>query len=202
MSGLKPQNTAIASWSSQHRMSGLLSSMLWRVHGHSVTGFCGCQNGIPLLCIMSSLSAMTCLITWIAWCELWPRRRHNGRKTSSVPWSLRGNSCPNIILKWLQWLVSFSFWQICSILSRCCEHLGSGTREWMLILKARLRILPNTRRPFWSMCRTNTALNIDVCQSLNLKAYRTTISSPLQWILDLVKCLMSYMICLAMMKNT
>jgi hypothetical protein len=44
---------------------------------------------------------MTCLITWMAWCKLWPRKRHNGRRTHSVLWRVRGNNCQNIILKWL-----------------------------------------------------------------------------------------------------
>jgi len=72
----------------------------------------------------------------------------------------------------------------------------------MLILKTRLLILPNTRRPFKRMRRTNTAQNIDVSRPLNLKAYQTTIMSPPQWFLDLVNLFMIIMICPAIMKNT
>jgi len=201
-SGLKLQSTVITGNSAQHRMSGQLSSMSWRYSGHSGTGPCGCWYGLPLLCIMSSLSTMTCLITWMAWCELWPRRRHNARKTYCSPWSLHGRSCPNVIAKWLQRLVCFSFRHTFLILSGSCDGLGSGTREWILLLKKRLHILTNTRRPFWIMWRTNSALNIDVCRSLNLETYQTPISSPPQWVLDLVNLVLIHMICPAIIKNT
>jgi len=102
-------------YSLQHRMSGQLLSMSWRFGGHSGSGPCGCRNGIPLLCVTSLLSTITCLITWMAWCELWPRRRHNWRKTYCLLWSLCGRSCPNIILQWLQWLVCSSFRHIACI---------------------------------------------------------------------------------------
>jgi len=147
-SGLGTHNPAITGHCSSHTMSGQLSSMSWKFYGHSSTGPCGCGSGIPLLCIRSSVSTMTCSITSLAWCELWPRRRQNWRKTYTLPWSLRGRRCPNIILKWPQRLVCFSFWNISLILSRSCDHLGSGTREWISILKTRLLILPNSRRPF------------------------------------------------------
>jgi len=48
----------------------------------------------------------------------------------------------------------------------------------------------------------NTWPNIDVCPSLNLKAYLPTISSTLQWLADLVSLLVIHMICPAVMKNT
>jgi len=99
----------------------------------------------------------------MVWCELWPRKRHNGRKTFSLLWSVRGKSCPNTILKWLQRLVCSWFRHISLILSRSCDRLGSGTREWILILKTTYFIIPNTWRPLWSMWRTNTAWDIDVC---------------------------------------
>jgi len=200
-SSLTTQNTAITSHSSQHRMSGLLWSMAWRFYGHSVTVPCGCRNRIPLLCITSSLSTMTCLITWMVWCELAPSRRHNGRNTYSLPWSLHCRSCPNIILKWLQQLVCFSFRHISWILSESCDRIGSGTREWILILKTRLRILSNTRRPLYIRWRTNSASNIDGSRSSNPKAYRTTISCSPHWLLGLFNLHMIHMICLAMMKN-
>jgi hypothetical protein len=98
---LKNPNRAITGHSSQHRMSGLLPSITWTFYRHSSTGLRGCRNGIPLLCIKSSLSTTTCLITWMAWWELAPRSRHNARKTYSLLWSLHSRICPNIILKWL-----------------------------------------------------------------------------------------------------
>jgi hypothetical protein len=121
-SGLETQNTAISGHSSQHRMSGPLSSVSWKFYGDSSPEPCGCQKGILLLCIISSLSTITCLITWMVWWELWPRRRHNERKTYSLPWSLRGRSCPNIKLKWFQRLVCLSCRQISLILSGNCDH--------------------------------------------------------------------------------
>jgi len=169
---LKTHNTAITDLSSQHRMSVRLLSMTWRFYGHCGTGPCGCRNGIQLLCTMSSLSPMTCLIPWTAWWEVWPGRRLSGRKTYSLPWSLRGRSFPNSVLKSLQRPVCSSFRLISSIISGSCDRFGSGTREWILILKTRLLILPNTRRPFWSIWRTNTVLNIDDCWSLSSKPYR------------------------------
>jgi len=138
---------------SQHRMSGPLPSMSWRFDGHSGTGPCGCQNIILLLCIMSLLSPITCLITWMAWCELYPRRRHHGTKTYSFLWSLRSKCCLKSILESRQRLVCFSFRHASLILSRSCDRLGSGTREWIFILKTRLLILLNTRRCFWRMWR-------------------------------------------------
>jgi hypothetical protein len=41
------------------------------------------------------------------------------------------------------------------ILSRRCDQLGSGTREWIFILKTRLLILHNTMWCFSSMWKTN-----------------------------------------------
>jgi hypothetical protein len=43
----------------------------------------GCLRLILSHCITSSQCTITCSITWLAWCELWPRRRHNGMKTCS-----------------------------------------------------------------------------------------------------------------------
>jgi len=145
---------------------------------------------------------MTCLITWMAWWELWPRRRHRGRRIYSLRWSLRGKRCPNIILKLLRRPVCFSFRHTSVILSGSGDHSGSGTWEWIAILKTRLLILPNTRRPFWSMWRTNTAANTDISRSLNLKTYRTPIPASPQWLPNLGNLLMIHMICPAMMKNT
>ena len=108
-SGLGIQNPAITSHSSQHRMNGPSSSISWKFYGHSSTGPCGCRKGIPSLCLTSSLSTMTCTIIWIVWCQLRPRRIHNGRKNYTLPWNLHGRICPDIILKFLLRLVCFSF---------------------------------------------------------------------------------------------
>ena len=168
-SGLRSQNTAITGHSSPHRMCGPSSSMSWKFGGHSCTELCGCRNSIPVLCITSSLFTMTCSIRWMAWCKLWPRRRDIVRKIYTLPWSLGGRSRPNSILKSPQRLVCFSIRNISLILARSCYCLGSGTREWILILKTRLLILPYTMWPCWSMWRTNTALSIDICWSQNPK---------------------------------
>ena len=201
-SGLKTQSIATTGPSSRLRMSGLLSSRWWRLYGHSSTGPFGCRNGIPLLCITSSLSTMTCLTTWMAWCELWPRKRHNGRKTYSLLWSVHSKIYLNTILKSLQRLVCSSLRHISLFLSGSCGRLGSGTRAWISILTTRLLILPNTRRPFWGMWRSNTARNIDDCRSFSLITHWTTISAPSKSLLDLVNHLMIHTICPEMTTNT
>jgi len=71
----------------------------------------------------------------------------------------------------------------------------------MLILRMRLFILPNTKRHFWSMWRTNTVPNIDKGLSLNPTLSQAAISSSLQWLVDLVYLLLIHMICPAMMKK-
>jgi len=176
-SGLKIRNMVTTGCSSRLRMSRLLSSISCRFYGRSSTGPSGCRNGIPLLFITSSPSIMTCLITWMAWCELWPRTRHKGWKTHSLLWSVCSKSFPNTVQKWLQRLVCSVFHCTSWIHSWSRDRLRGGTREWISILKTRLLILPNTRRPFWSMWRTKTARNIDVCRSLHSKTHQTTISA-------------------------
>jgi len=183
-------------------MSGPLSSMLMMSYGHSSTGPCGCRIGLPLLCITSSMSRMTCSIIWMVWCERSPRSRHNGTKTYTLPWRLHGRSCPNIIPIWILRLVCVWLRHIFLIVFGSFDHLGSGTREWILILKTRLLILHNTWRPLWCIRRKNTALNTDICRWLNLKAFRTTITSPPQLLLNLVNLLMIHIMCPAIMKNT
>jgi len=84
------------------------------------------------------------------------------------------------MLKWLQQRARFSFLHIFSILFESYDCLESGTREWILILRMRYPILPNTKRPFWSMRGMNTVPNIDVWETMSKKAYRAAISSPLQ----------------------
>jgi len=87
VSGSKIQNTVITGHCSQLKMNGPLWSMSWKSWGHFNIGPCGCRWGIRWHCIMSSQYAMTYLISWMAWCELWPRRRLLGMKTSSSLWS-------------------------------------------------------------------------------------------------------------------
>jgi len=65
--------------------------------------------------------------------------------------SLHAWSYPKIILKLLLWLVCCSFQHIFLIISGSCHHLGSGAREWILILRTRHLIPPNARRHFWSV---------------------------------------------------
>jgi len=134
--------------------------------------------------------------------ELWPRSRLNGWKTYTSPGSLHIRSCPNIILKLLLWQLCFSLKHISFIVSRCGDRLGSGPREWILILRTSLLIQPNTRRHFWSMWWIDTEPKIDIYPSVNPRAHRTTIFSLWQGLQDLVNLLMFYMICRAMMRNT
>jgi len=63
-------------------------------------------------------------------------------------------------------------------------------------------MLPNTRWPFSSICRMNTAPNIDGCLSMRTKAYRAAITSPLQRLHDPVNHPLIRMICPAMMDIT
>jgi len=116
----------------------------------------------------------------MALCKLWPRRRPNWRKTYTWPWRLRTRSCPNIMLKSLQRPVYYSFQQISLILAGSRDHIRCGTRQWLFILRTRLLILPNTRRPVCRMRRMNTVPNIDECPSLNPKKFRQPFNSPLQ----------------------
>ena len=86
-SGSKIQNTLITDHLSHLKMSGPLWSMTWKYWGHFNIGPCGCQRGIQSHNITLLQCTMTCLITWIAWCQLWPRRRLHGRMTCSPLWS-------------------------------------------------------------------------------------------------------------------
>jgi len=77
-----------------------------------------------------------------------------------------------------------------------------GIRDWILILRPRYRILPNTKRPFGCMVRMNIVPNIDVCRSISTNAYGAAISSHLQRLQDLLNHPLIHMICQAMKKNT
>jgi hypothetical protein len=115
-SGLKPPNTAITCHTLQHRMCGPWSSLSWRFYVHSGTGPCGGRNLIPLLCITTSLSTLTCSITGMSWCELWPRRRYNGKKTYTLSWSLLGRA------------VEILYWSD----SNDCDVSDFGTYPWCI----------------------------------------------------------------------
>jgi len=95
----KTQNTVDTGRYSQLRMNGRLSSMSWKYWGHFDIGPFGCRRAIQSHCIPLSQYKMTCSITWMTWCELWPRRRLNGRKTCSSRWSSHNRSFPNTTLK-------------------------------------------------------------------------------------------------------
>ena len=194
-------STHISGHFSQLKMSGPLRSMSWKYWGHFDIGLCGCQRGIKAHCITLSHCTTTYSITWMAWRELWPRRRLHGRNTCSSLWSQLDRSCPNTPLKWLQQRECYWFLHIASIVFESCDRLESGTREWILILKTRHPILPNTNRPLWSMLRSNTVPNIDVCRSISTKAYRAAIRSPPQPFQGSVNHPSIHMICQAMMKN-
>jgi len=178
------------------------SSMSWKFRHQSDTRPCGYWTGTQLVCIMSSLSTMICSMTWMALCEFWPKQRHNGRKPDTLLWRLLTRSCPNNLPQSLQQLVRFTIQRKCLILSGICDHLGSGTRRGILILRKRRRIVRNTRGPFRSMWTTNNARNIDEYPSLKPKLISAATSSPLQRILYLVNRVSIHMICPAIRMNT
>jgi len=85
---------------------------------------------------------------------------------------------------------------------RKLRSFGSGKWRWIFILRTTLPILPNARRLFWSIWRTNTVPSIDKCPALHPEMFRTGISSPLHRLLHLVNRLMITMIFPAMLKIT
>jgi hypothetical protein len=87
VSGFKTQNTPNTGHCSQLKISGRLWGMSWMYWGHFDIGPFGCPSGIQSHCITWSQCTMTCLITWMAWCEVWLGRKLNGKKTSSSQWS-------------------------------------------------------------------------------------------------------------------
>jgi len=129
-------------------------------------------------------------------------------KPHSKNHALHSDSCgyvheqgPITMLKNPQCPVCFRFHNIFMILFGCCEHLARATSKWISILRTRLLILPNTRRHFWSMWKTNIVLNIDRSLSLDQTMLWVAISSPLHSLMDIVNLLLIHMICAAMMKN-
>jgi len=106
------------------------------------------------------------------------------------------------MLKWHHRQVCLWFQHISSFLSGGCDRSGSGTKEWIWFLRTRHSILPNTERHFWSMWRMNTVPNIDMCRSINLKAYWAVIFSLQQRLQDPVNHPLMHMIHSAMMNNT
>jgi len=180
-------------------------SWQWRVNGpfwgHSDIGTCGCQRGIQSHCIMLSLSSMTLVIIWMASWELWQIRGLNEGKTCSWPWHWCDRGCPNCMLQWLLRWERLSLLITSSIISRSCGRVGIGTIDWILILRTRYLILHYPWRPFCTIWGMNTVKNIDLWRSIIQKAYRATISSPLQWLQDLVNHLWFWMICPVNMIN-
>jgi len=86
VNGFKIQNTPNTGNFSQLQINGWLWSMSWKYWGHSDIEPFGCRRGIQSHCIMLSQYTMTCLITWMAWCELCLRRKLHRKKTSSSRW--------------------------------------------------------------------------------------------------------------------
>jgi len=119
-------NTVIAGHSWQCGMNGPSSSTSWKFQGISDSGPSGCRNGIQLICVMLSLSTVTCSIIWVALCELLLRRRLIGWKTSNSQWRLRERPCQNSILKYLQWWVCLVWQHTCFSLTRSCDRLELG----------------------------------------------------------------------------
>jgi len=145
---------------------------------------------------------MTCSIIWVALCELWLRRWLSERKTCSLMWSYHDRSCPNIVLKWVHRRVCIGCQYICSILSGRRTHFASGATEWMFIVRTWHPIQPNANRAFWSIWKMITLPNINVWQSINLKAYRAANSFPPQWLQDPVSDSLIHLICPAMIKSS
>jgi len=201
-SGFITQNTVNTSCYSQLSMNGWLSSMSWKYWGHFRIVSFGCRRRIQSHFITLSQYTMTCSITWMAWRELWPRRRLNGKKTCSSLWSKLDRTFPNTTLKWLQRWACYIFPYTSSILSGSCDRLEPGTWEWILILRTRHAKLHNTERRLWGMSRMNSVPNIDLCWSINLKPYQAAISSPLQWFQGPNNHPLIHMTCPAMMRNT
>ena len=102
----------------------------------------------------------------------------------------------------LQQRVCFAFQHISSILSGSCDRSGSGTREWILILRMRYPILPNTKSRFWSMWRMNTVPDMDIYLSVNPKGCTEMISSPWLRLQDPVNLISIHTRSPAMRKNT
>jgi len=100
-----------------------------------------------------------------------------------------------------QWQVDFSFQHISLIISGSCDHKWYLKREWILILRTEVHMLPNTNKRFWSMWRMNTEPSIDICPSLSLNEYRVTISSSHQQLRDLVNHLWIDMISQLTLQN-
>jgi len=115
MSGFKIQNTLNTGHCSPHIMTGRLWSMSWKYCSYSSIGRCACRRGIQSYCITLSQCTMTCSITWMAWCGLWLRTKHIGKKPCSLLSSYLDSSCPNTMLKGLQQRACFSFLHISSI---------------------------------------------------------------------------------------
>jgi len=162
----------------------------WMSKGHAVT--------LHHMIIVNNVVS----ILWMASCELNLSRIPNETKTYTLLWRFHDRSGPKILPKWLQQMVCFSFQRTFLILTIGCDHLGSGTREWILIVRTRLPLLTNTRMCFWRIWRMITVPNINVCLSLNPKVYWATISAPPQWLLYRVNLCMIHINCPAMMKNT
>jgi len=106
------------------------------------------------------------------------------------------------MLNYLQRQGYISFRHIVSILSTTCDCSGRWTMEWIFILKVILPILANSNRHPSSKWRYNTVSNIDMCQSINQKAYWVRIFSSLQQLQYLVNFRLMHVICPLMMTIT
>jgi len=202
LSGSKIQNRVITGNSSQHRWNGPLWSTSWKLWADSNNWPCWSWRSIRSDCITLLQSSMTSSNLGMALFELWLRAWLDGTKTCSLQCSLHGRSCPNVMLKWLQGRVWFTLLHISSIVAGWCDYFGRGTMEWIPILRTRHPVLPNTRRPFWSMWQMNTGPNIDLRRSINPKSDWTNILSSPQRLWILANHPLIDMICLVMTKNT
>jgi hypothetical protein len=163
--------------------------ILWMSKRHSVTLH-------PVITVYNDIfDHIDCMMRAFA------EKKPQWKKTCSSWWSSLDRCCPISMQKWLQRWACFWFRHIHSIFSTSSDRLESGIRESIWILRTRHPILPNTRRPFWSMWRMNTAPNINTCPSINTNAYPAAIPFPLQCLNMLWNHPLIGMICPAMMNN-
>jgi len=135
--GKSIQNLVLTTHSSHHMLNWPSSSISWKMHGQSDTEPCGLLHSIRLLCIMLFQHTMRCLFIGIALSNFCLWRRLSGRKADTSQWHFLDGSWPNIIQKFVQWPVCFTFSHISYLFSWSRDRSRSGTRESILILGTR-----------------------------------------------------------------
>jgi len=82
----KIQNTVITRHLCQLKMNESLWSMSYKYWGHFDIGPGECWRGIQSQCLTTSQYSMPCSIIPMVWCEPWPRRMLQRRKTWCLLW--------------------------------------------------------------------------------------------------------------------